>query len=330
MMMRWGIFGFCVVTSFLLMAGDLQAAVVFEREEADMGIIYRDEPQQLVFEFENDSDDTLYFVDIEPSCDCTTAEIIPEAIPPHAKGKVVVFFDPMGYENRGHFTEFVRLTTTDIETPEVMLTFGARVEVGPEPEPRSLAFGTLCKGASDTLHLTVHLPREKPIDVLDAYSDTACIVVVDAGAPSDSTHDFLVIATNTESCGKFAGFVTILTSDSLRNEVRVPVSASFAGHILAEPDVVAFGPTLPGAYVRQKVRVYAVDGRKFSLPKATCTIEHLSPEITRLDDGTCEIRLKVKGDAPQGRVSGKLIVETDCPDEPPIEVDITGYIRKAK
>ncbi len=320
----------CTVAIAVLVAVECQASVIFTTDEIDLTTIYRDEPQRLVFEFENASDDTLHFVDVEPSCDCTTAEIIPQVVPPHSRGRVVVFFDPMGYERRDHFTEFVRLTTTDIQTPEVLLAFRGKVEVGPEPEPRSLIFGTLCKGASDTLDLRIHLPSRKPVNVLDAYSDTSCIIVKDVGASSDTTHDFLIIASNTQSCGRFAGFVTVLTSDSLREQVRVPVTASFAGHIVAEPDVIAFGSTLAGTYVNQTVRVYAVDGREFSVPEARCTIDGIIAEITRLEDGSCRIRLKVKEDAPRGRVSGKLIIETDCPDEAPIEVDVTGYIRNVR
>ena len=95
-----------VVGLFLLtpaLAGTVQGGVSFARTEADLGFIYRDEPQKLVFEFENTSDDTIQILDIEPSCDCTTAQILPDPVPPHASGKVLVFFDPMGYEHRGSF-----------------------------------------------------------------------------------------------------------------------------------------------------------------------------------------------------------------------------------
>ena len=97
---------------------------------------------------------------------------------------------------------------------------------------------------------------------------------------------------------------------------------------MAEPDVVAFGPTLPGSYVSQVVKIHSPRGKKFSAPEVTTTIKGIDPEITMTGDACCELRLKIREDAPPGQVNGTVSVETDCPDEPPVEIRVNGYIRK--
>jgi hypothetical protein len=308
----------------------VQGSIVLDRTDADLGFVYRDEPQTLVFEFTNASKNTLEVLEIEPSCDCTTAQLVPEAVGSGSRGKFLVFFDPMGYEGRGRFKEFVRVITTDPQTPEIMLNFSAEVGIGPEAEPRALAFGKVCRGESDTLGLAIHPVRGTALEVLDAYSDTACILVESLGSDPSGAHEFRVVATNQEGCSRLAGFVTVVTDDTLRSRLRVPVTVSFVGRIVADPDLVAFGPTLPGTYVAQAVKISSKGGLKFSVPEIICTIDQLEPALRRLDEHTCELRLKVREGAQSGRVSGEVILKTDCPDEPPIEIKVTGYIRSSR
>jgi hypothetical protein len=314
----------------LCLLGPVYAAMSFDRTHADMGFVYRDEPQRLVFEFDNFSDDTVHIVGIEPSCDCTTAQVVPEAVGPRGHGKVMVFFDPMGYEGRGPFTESVRVLTDDPVEPEAELTFTAEVGIGPEPVPRALTFGRICRGRSDTLDLSIRPAPGEDLEVLNAYSDTNCVSVEQAGVGTGGKREFRVIARNREGCGRVACLVTILTTDSLRKEIRVPVTLSLVGRFIVEPDIIAFGPTLPGTYVAQSVRIHCRYGLKFNIPKVSSTVEYLEPVIERISDSACELKLMVKEGSPPGRVAGQIKLETDCPDEPPLDIKVTGYIRNSK
>jgi hypothetical protein len=312
----------------LLLAPAVHAIVMVEEPEIDLGYTYRDEPQKMVFELKNAASETLYIYGIEPSCDCTTAEVVPGAIGPDQTGRVLVFFDPMGYEGRGPIHEFVRLSTSDAQDSEIMLKFSVEIGIGPEPEPRAIQFGSLCKAESDTLSLSILPAPGTELKIADARSDTACVSVERAGTDEAGRHEFKVIACNVEGCGRIATFITFDTSDTLRPRIRVPVSVSMMGSFIAEPDIVAFGPTLPGSYVSQVVKIHSPRGKTFTAPVVTTTIAGLHPEISMTGDACCELRLKIAEDAPPGQVSGSVMVETDCPDEPPVEIKVNGYIRK--
>jgi hypothetical protein len=315
----------------LLMGVALAAAasgdVRFASTEEDLGFIYRDEPQKIVYSFTNTSADSVRVYEIEPSCDCTTAQAVPETVGPGEDGRIVAFFDPAGYEGKGPVTEYLRVHLSDPESPEVLLTFSTEVGIGPEPEPRSLSFGRICKGRSDTLSFLVKPPPDKPLEILSIEADTPCIEVLKESSDSRSLHRYEVVVTNTTSCGTVAGFITLHTDDGLRPRIRVPVTVCLLGRIAVEPDVVAFGPTLAGDHLRQTVRVYCREGKEFGLAGAESSVPELEPEIEQVDPSTYEIRVRVKEDASAGRVTGSLFLETDCPDEPPIEVRVTGYVR---
>jgi hypothetical protein len=306
------------------------AAVNVEQSEQDLGRIYRDEPQKIVFNLRNESEDTLRVFDIEPSCDCTTAQVVPEPVPPGAEAQVLVFFDPMGYEGRGPIQEYVRLITSDPTDVEIMLTFRTEVIIGPEPEPRALRFGRICRGESDTMEVMIKPGEEDDLKVLEAYSDTACVIVEWAGEGNRAGAGYNVIVRNTEMCGRVAGFLTFVTSDSLRPKIRIPVTVSLVGRIVADPDMVAFGPTLPGAYVSSAVRVYCREKLPFDIARVLSTVADLEPELQRLGEDSFSLRLRVREGADAGRVSGEIRLETDCPDEPPIVIQVTGFIRNGK
>ena len=304
-------------------------AILAEETDIDLGLVYRDEPQEMVFPFQNVSADTLHIVSVEPSCDCTTAQVVPEVVPPQAKAEVRVFFDPMGYESRGRVTESVRLHTTDKRTPEVLFTFTIEVLVGPEPEPRSLAFGKIAKGASDTLALLVRPGKTTGLKITGVRSGSDRISVSRAGRTPEGAEQLAVVITNISGGGQLSGFVTVGIADSLKPEIHVPVTASLLGDIAVEPDVIAFGPTLPGKAIPQTVKITSPAGLKFKIASVTSTPDCFDFDVKPFAPGY-ELTLRIKEGAPPGRVTGEITIRTDRPDDEPLSVKIIGHVRSAK
>ena len=325
-----------ILAPCLAFAAGANGAILVDRSEVDLGFVYRDQPQRMTFNLDNTSGDSLHVVSIEPSCDCTTAQVVPEVIPPRGKGEVVVFFDPMGYEGRGKVKESVRLFTTDKKNPEILLTFAIEVGIGPEPEPRSLAFGQVAKGEADTLNLLIRPGKAvgaagaNPVRVLGVRSDNERVAVKEIGRTGDGADRFEVVVTNKAGGGHLSGFVTLETSDNLKREIRIPVTASLLGSIAAQPDAIAFGPTLPGDYIAQTVRVFATGNLKFKIESVTSSIGQLAFEVSPSAQGGYEIKTKIKQGAPSGRVMGNIRIETDRPDEPPLDIRVTGHVRSVR
>ena len=319
-----------------VLAAGSYGAVVTEMTDVDLGLVYRDEPQKMVFPLLNASPDSLRMLSIQPSCDCTTAQVVPQVIPPQAKGEVVVFFDPKGYEGRGRVKESVKLLTSDRMSPEILLTFAIEVSIGPEPEPRSLAFGKVAKGASDTLRLALcpakSDPSGKPVPLrlVGAKSDDSRVTIVPAGRNTNGADEFLVVVSNKSGGGEISSFVTVETSDTLKSEIRVPVTASLLGDIVVEPGVIAFGPTLPGKYLQQTVKVSSPRNAKFKIASVASSLKQLEFEVVDLGGSSYELKIKVKDDAPAGRVMGSITVTTDRPGEAQLEIKVAGYVRTSQ
>lgn len=321
--------GLLVVLASVAIGTEASGAILAEMTDLDLGLIYRDEPQEMVFPLQNLSGDTLHIVSVEPSCDCTTAQVIPDAVPPQAKAEVRVFFDPAGYEGRGRVTESVRLYTTDKKSPEVLFNFSVEVLIGPEPEPRSLAFGKIAKGRSDTLVVLVRPGKTTGLRITGVSSDNDRLRVTRAGRTPEGAEQLAVIIANTSGGGQVAGFVAIATDDSLKPEIRVPVTASLLGDISVEPDVIAFGPTLPGKAIPQTVRIDSPAGLKFAIAGVTSTPDCFDFDLKPAGPGY-ELSMKIKQSAPPGRVTGEIAIRTDRKDDQPLLVKITGHVRSAK
>jgi hypothetical protein len=305
------------------------AGVEWHTTDIDLGFIYRDEPQNMSFGFVNTSDETLFIYDIEPSCDCTTAQAIPPAVPPHNSGKIYAFFDPAGYEGKGKVTEYIRLATSDPDDPEAELHFSVEVGIGPEPSPRALNFGSICKGDSDTLDLVIQPGSEGGLKILGVESGSECVKIVPAGANKNGAQEFRVIVCNLDCRGAISSYINLRTADAVRETVRVPVTANLMGTIVIEPEVIAFGPTLPGSEIAQPVRIRCTEGQKFRIEKVTCTAPSVACSVTLGEGNIYELKMKIKEDAPAGKVTGQIVVETDCGTQPLVTAKIAGFVRSA-
>lgn len=311
----------------LVLATAAYADVYWHTTEIDLGFIYRDEPQKMSFGFVNASDDTLFIYDIEPSCDCTSVQAIPPQVPPHNTGEILAFFDPMGYEGKGKVTEYIRLATSDPLSPEAELYFSIEVGIGPEPEPRALNFGRVSEGKSDTLSLVVHPASDSDLHILDLESYTDCVWANRVGTRQSGAQEFIVVVCNLDCRGAVSSYINIKTTDPNRKTIRVPVTANLVGSIVVEPEVIAFGATLPGNEVAQSARVYCGEGAKFTINKVTCTVNSVECIVVPAESNVYELRMRIKEDAPAGRVAGDIIIETDRESQPVLTVKIAGYVR---
>lgn len=308
-------------------ASAASAGVDWHTTEIDLGFIYRDEPRKMSFGFVNNSDDTLFIYDIEPSCDCTSAQVIPAAVPPHNSGEIMAFFDPMGYEGKGGVTEYIRLATSDLEDPDAELYFSVDVGIGPEPEPRALNFGSVCGGESDTLSLVVHPGSDGNLQILSIESETECVIIDQVEVRRNGAQEFMVVACNLDCRGAISSYVNITTTDPIREVIRVPVTANLMGTIVVEPEVIVFGPTLPGREVAQRVKIYCLEGLPFKVEKVTSSVNSVEFNLTPADDNTYDLKMTIKEDAPAGRVTGQLIIQTDCENQSLLTAQVTGYVR---
>lgn len=309
------------------LAAPAAAAVDWHVTEIDLGFIYRDEPQKMSFGFVNTSDDTVFIFDIEPSCDCTSAQAMPSAVPPRNSGEILAFFDPMGYEGKGRVTEYIRLATSDPETPEAELYFSIEVGVGPEPEPRALNFGSICKDESDTLSLVIRPGSAGDLKILGVESETDCATVDLVDTRKSGAREFRVIVCNLDCRGAMSSYINFTTADPIREIIKVPITANLMGTIVIEPEVIAFGPTLPGKEVAQPVKVYCTENLGFKIVKVTCTANSVECSVARAEGNVYELKILIKEDAPAGRVSGQITIETDCESQPLLTAKVTGYVR---
>ena len=146
----------------------------------------------------------------------------------------------------------------------------------------------------------------------------------------DSGEDVVRIGITPEApIGSLAEEVTIFTTSKVKPKVSVWVSANVRGDLVVTPRSLALRVSKKDtSYVRQvfvwkkgkkDLRIVAVEDRTGMF---TAKVVELKPgEKYRID-------LKLKADAKVGPLKGKVIVRTNDPEEPVVEISVYGRIEE--
>jgi hypothetical protein len=49
--------------------------------------------------------------------------------------------------------------------------------------------------------------------------------------------------------------------------------------------------------------------------------------VVLVDNNAYALKMKIREDAPAGRVTGQLIIQTDCESQPLLTAQVTGFVR---
>ena len=165
------------------------------------------------------------------------------------------------------------------------------------------------------------------LQVLSIGTETDCVSIEQVEKQPDGAREFMVIVCNVDCRGAVSSYINITTTDPIREVIRIPVLANLMGTIVVEPEVIVFGPTLPGKDVAQVVKIYCTENLRFGIVKVSCTVNSVECSVAITEGNVYELKMRIKEDAPAGRVTGQIIIETDCESQPLLTAKVTGYVR---
>ena len=166
-----------VVFSLPVLSGMAQSQIVFEKLEHDFGTIKELEgAKTATFEFSNKGSEPLVINIVSASCGCTSPSWTREPVPPGAKGKVQVSYDP---KNRpGTFSKTVMVRTNASNGTTVLRVIGKvqeREKTLAELYPRTIgslrvksnhiSFSYMKVNESNTKEMELVNDTEEPIKV---------------------------------------------------------------------------------------------------------------------------------------------------------------------
>ena len=98
------------------------------------------------------------------------------------------------------------------------------------------------------------------------------------------------------------------------------------GTVVSDPPRVEFGRLGPGARVTRTVRLVSTTSSEFSVTAARAKGDHVDVEVLKRSGLAPKLKLRLRAGLPSGRFADTILVETDDPDTPRLQIPVSGTV----
>jgi hypothetical protein len=198
-------------------------------------------------------------------------------------------------------------------------------------EPNDRWITTALKGSSPSITMHVYNNSAAPYkikEVIPGGTDfTARLQAIQEGKRYE-----LFITTNPAlKPGQYHQKLKLITDSKESPELTIDLEATILSHIYASPNNILL-PLIPttieeSAFNLPSISVRKIRGAGLEIKKATSTLPFIVPTVTtKMEGQSYEVKLTFKQikTLVKGPYKGKIIIETNDPDSPIVEVPIQG------
>lgn len=265
-----------------------------------------------------------------------------KVVPPGGEGSIKVTFKTGHYQ--GQRSKTVSVTTNDPENPKLTLTVNANIVVDFALQPPHLYMGRFSK--NDTTVRTTKVIAKEPaklkITKVTPSNDLLSAKIVEskpqAPAPDDpnkkiekveppkddSGLELEVTLKPGMKVGRFNEKITLETNIEKVPTYELNVSGEVLGDIQIEPRLVSLRGEGQEKEFSSSVKIFTDNQDvKFKVTKAACEDPKFETTIETVEkDRSYKINVVYKGEPPEKYVRSKLLVSTDSPEQPEIELPV--------
>ena len=330
-------------------AGAGEPDIQFQTEAYDFGKLMEGEKATYEYRFRNAGGDTLVIENVRTSCGCTAALVSAKRVAPEEEGEIRVTFDSTGRLGKTHKT--VTVWSNDPDTHKVTLTMSGIVWAEVEVTPPRIGFGHVDRaalaskaalgstsgkgekkeGPPSWREVHVRFPTNPKLRVTEAIaSSNAVEVEVMPRAVEDSGEDVVRIGITPEApIGLLTEDVTIFVTSKVKPSVSVRVHANIRGALVVTPSSLALRASKKDTSYQRQVFVWKKGKKNLRIVAVEDRTGIFTAEVVELKPGEkYRIDLTVKADAEAGPIKGKVIVRTNYPEQPAVEISVYGRIEE--
>ncbi|MFO0836228.1 MAG: DUF1573 domain-containing protein [Phycisphaerales bacterium] len=334
--------------------------LVFDQESLDLGTITQNELKNFEFTFKNTGKAPVVIKEVKRSCGCTQAKVAVEGsdkgleaveqdqntwvtVPAGAKAVIKAEFDPKG--KIGSQSKTITVVSNDAERAEVVLTFTVQVEAVVIAEPTVLNFGTVERGNTKSLKLTV-LGRTPDFLATDATVTMSELFDIKRGETREverggkklrATEFDITLKANGKS-GRANDVLHVRTNDSREPMKSVSLTFNIQGLLALEPTQLSLSTAKPGEPMSGEAVLKHRKDQAFKILKietapvaAGAQVPEFKLEFEPVDAAnTSKWRVKASTTAPADRPSINVFlrITTDVGGEELVQVRCYGVVRR--
>ena len=302
--------------------------MAFEELNYDFGIAGPGDRIIHIFKFTNVGSEPLQITRVSTSCGCTAALLTEKEIPPGSSGEIRTVFETKRFEGVQETT--ITVYSNDPDDPEIDLTIIGAIKRDVAVVPQGINFGDVEKGETVTgsvklLQLSQNKLVLHRIEVNEKYLNAT----TSRFREENSRGINIDITLKPEApVGALNEVITLHTNLKRRPRIDVPVWANILGRIQVQPKILSLGTISKGGKISQPITVFSSDGEKFHVLKITCDLPfiHLQSSVDKKNN-VVKISGTIDKVSPAGRLSGRIDIYTDDPDQSVIYVPVYGVIK---
>ena len=314
----------------------------FDEESFSFGDIWDHKKVTHEFTFTNTGKEVLTITDVKSSCGCTVPQLTKTQYAPGESGKITVIFNP---ENRsGQQHKVITVTTDSKITPTVRVAFTAKVSKVLDIKPPVANVGRIFK--NEEKGIKIHIigrtpdfkawPAEKQPEESSLFHVKA-VETVDTQVDGQTRRETVVRVWVDKGVpvGRHSAGLIIKTNDPRRPELELRCIVTVVGDLQGRPPRFALGRLEPGQDYEQTIRLVnrVADPFKITSIDSTGEVRNLDITFAPVEEGKYDAyEITVHGVAPKEneRILGRILVHTDMPEEPTVELPIYGFVNASK
>lgn len=306
------------------------ADALFTEHEHDFGTVPRGAKVHHTFVLQNRTQEPLSVLNVRASCGCTTGQASTSLIQPGQSANVVAEMDTRNFVGRKETTLFVSLITAGGREGEARLGVASTILSDVVLNPGSIDFGTVTRGQTPNLILTVDrmgAPQWRAVRMVSACRSISANLVETARNERTVSYQLHVSLKPDAPTGVIRDEIRILTNDPETASIPIPLTATIRGDLSASPSPLVLGrvnsPTgTQGRVVVRASKPFVIqaieganDGFSMSEPDGSRRTVHVVTVTYKPEEG------KARGD-----IHKTFRIVTDLPGESPLELTAVLHI----
>lgn len=333
-----GVFGVVLLTS--VVAGTAQQATVkgpsiagprikFDEKTYDFGTWDRGGKITHAFKFRNVGNAPLKITRVMKTCGCLAVLTTAGTIEPGGEGEIKVTLDTGQYN--GKMLKVVYVHSNDHITPIMRLTIKGTVRRLVFVSPRQVYINRKLRGEPITQRVEILWKREEPLDISSVTSSSKHITAkILRREELPHPRVVLQVAIGPDvPAGRLYETVRVHTRSKKCPTIDIPVVGIIEGEIKVAPPMFSFGSVQQGTIASRKLRVTKAREPNLRLEKVVSSLGFVETEVKEIVKGrSYGVNVKLRPDAPVGRIAGKIDIYTNSPEQPKITVSFTGAVRQ--
>lgn len=309
----------------------------------EYGEVPKGEKLDWSFVIKNTGEGDLQILAAKPGCGCTVADF-DKVIKPGQSGKVTAHIDTTAFA--GPISKTVSIETSDLSTPEAVLTIHATVKPFVEAFPAGFVRFNMLQGDAETQSITLYSDEEDPFDIVHIDTPGEFVKVVphkiedpnsrvQAGRANQNQYRLdITVGGPDAKIGPLAEKIHIATNSKHQPDYFVSVTGVIRPTYRVEPSAVNFGevaPTDPSATRGVILRSNSLKAPEmFNVTKAETTIPGVTALVKPTDHkGEYEVTLQVAKDAKPGDLDGTVTIYTNDKITPVVTLPVKGVVKMA-